>query len=166
VPNEELSALALDFPALDFPALDFPGLDLPERDRDGLVERLVAAFRWQPHINNVLTHICASQWTRIAEALRAIFDPTIARADLSPLACNIVELMWAERGVTGRILKPYLREVLARSLSERDAARLLLRIAALDGASETERPGPSARVDGAAEAISMEAKTCGATQVS
>lgn len=33
-------------------------------------------------------------------------------SDLSPLAENILTLICAERGVTGRILKPYFRDVL------------------------------------------------------
>lgn len=104
------------------------GQELREYDCGELVKRMVAAFRGHPHVNNVLTHICGSQWTRIEQALRTIVNPAAMRSDLSPLARNLVELMWAERGVTGRILKPYLRELLARSLKRDAADRLLCQI--------------------------------------
>ena len=44
--------------------------------------------------------------------------------DLSPLARNIVDLMCADCGVTGRILKPYLCDLLATVLPLSIAARL------------------------------------------
>lgn len=34
-------------------------------------------------------------------------EPTITSDGLSPLEQNIIELMCAERGITGKILKPY-----------------------------------------------------------
>jgi hypothetical protein len=78
---------------------------------------VVAAFRRHPHINSVLTHISGANWLRVEKALRAILDPLTAGSDLSPLARNIVDLMCADRGVTGRILKPYFRGFLSRILS-------------------------------------------------
>ncbi len=113
-------------------------IGIGESGREELVERLVAAFRWHPHVSNVLTHLCGSQWMRVEQALRVIVNPAFARGDLSPLALNIVELMWAERGVTGRILKPYLCEVLARNLARPAAYRLQLRIAGLCMAQEED----------------------------
>jgi hypothetical protein len=106
----------------------------PEFDLDDLVEWLVAAFRGHPHVCNVMTHISGARWERIAQALRAILCPAAIRDDLSPLAQNIVELMWAERGVAGRILKPYLHEQFARILPGPVADHLLLHIAGLCGA--------------------------------
>jgi hypothetical protein len=85
---------------------------------------VVAAFRRQPHISNVLTHISGANWGRVEQALRAILDPLTASRDLTPLARNIVDLMCADRGVTGRILKPYFRDLLARILSPHLAALL------------------------------------------
>ncbi len=78
---------------------------------------VVAAFRRHPHINNVLTHISGANWQRVEQAQRAILDPLTASRDLTPLARNILDLMCADRGVTGRILKPYFRGLLARILS-------------------------------------------------
>lgn len=100
-------------------------------DLDDLARGLVAAFRRHPHISNVMTHISGANWPRIEQALRTIFRPAALRDDLSPLARNIVELMWAERGVTGRILKPYLHELFARTLPQPVADRLLAHIAGL-----------------------------------
>lgn len=107
------------------------GQRLPEFDCEEIAKTLTAAFRWHPHSSNVLTHICGSQWTKIEAAMRSIVDPAAGWADLSPLSQNLVELMWAERGVTGRILKPYLREFVARKLSPRASDRLLRHLAHL-----------------------------------
>src|SRR5664279_1972588 len=85
---------------------------------------VVAGLRRQPHISNVLTHISGADWGRVEQALRAILDPFTASRDLTPLARNIVDLMCADRGVTGRILKPYFRDLLARVLSPHLAALL------------------------------------------
>jgi hypothetical protein len=85
---------------------------------------VVAALRRQPHISNVLTHISGANWQRVEQALCAILDPLTASGDLCPLARNIVDLMCADRGVTGRIMKPYFRDLLARILSPHLAALL------------------------------------------
>jgi hypothetical protein len=126
--------------ALGVPTTADADIGTREPGREELVERLVAAFRWHPHINNVLTHICGSQWMRVSQALRMIVDPASTRRELSPLALNIVELMWAESGVTGRILKPYLCDVLARNLPRPAAYRLQLQIAGLCVAQEENSP--------------------------
>lgn len=105
--------------------------DRCEVDIEALPRRLVAAFRWHPHVNNVLTHICGAQWERIEQALRAILGSVAASGRLSPFADDLAELMWAERGVTGRILKPYMRDLLASILPRRSAERLLDQVAAL-----------------------------------
>jgi hypothetical protein len=112
------------------------GHGLSECDREVLVKTMLMEFRWHPHVNNVLTHICGSQWTKVEQALRAIVNPATMRGDLSPLARNLVELMWAERGVTGRILKPYLREFLARDLSLDAADQVLFQVSRLCPVSE------------------------------
>ena len=101
---------------------------MPHDDREITVGDLafvvVAAFRRQPHISNVLTHISGANWGRVEQALRAILDPLTPSRDLSPLARNIVDLMCADRGVASRILKPYFRDLLARILSPHLAALL------------------------------------------
>ena len=85
---------------------------------------VVAALRRQPHISNVLTHISGANWQRVEQALCAILDPLAASGDLCPLARNIVDLICADRGVTGRIMKPYFRDLLAKILSPHLAALL------------------------------------------
>jgi hypothetical protein len=90
-----------------------------------LAFRVFAAFRAHPHISNVLTNISLSNWTRVEDALRAILDPATTSDRLSPLAHNILDLMCAERGITGRILKPYFHAVLHRLLDQSSAARLI-----------------------------------------
>jgi hypothetical protein len=53
--------------------------------------------------------------------------------------------MWAERGVTGRILKPYLCEILAQNLARQDSYKLQLRIAGLCEAQEQDVIGSGER---------------------
>lgn len=102
-----------------------------EIDADDLVFRVVAAFRRHPHVNNVLTHISRADWRAVEQAIRAILDPQSLARDLSPLACNIVDLMCADRGVTGRILKPYYQELLGIMFGERVAARFIAHVGCL-----------------------------------
>jgi hypothetical protein len=113
-----------------------------------LVLVVVAAFRRHPHINNVLTHISGADWSRVEAALRAILDPQAGSRDLSPLARNIVDLMCADRGVTGRILKPYYREVLVALLGEGVARRFITHVTCLF--MEIALAGPGAARGGAA----------------
>lgn len=107
---------------------------------------VAAAFRGQSHINNVLTHVSGSNWGRVEDALRVIFDPGAASHDLSPLARNIVDLMCADRGVTGRILKPFYQGFLVTILGEHVASRVTARIARLSLGLDAEGSRPIAAV--------------------
>ena len=98
---------------------------------DDLVFSVVAAFRRHPHINNVLTHISEGSWSLVEQALRVILDPLAGSGDLSPLARNIVDLMCADRGIAGRILKPYYRDLLTNVLGPRIAALLVAHVTCL-----------------------------------
>ncbi|WEX08597.1 hypothetical protein [Chelativorans sp. AA-79] len=109
-------------------------------EREELARALLAAFRRHPHVNNVMTHISHGQWDRVEEALRAILDPTAAAGTLSPLAINIVELIAAEQGVTGRILSLFMKELLARLLPPQEAACVQAHISGVFEASASERP--------------------------
>lgn len=102
----------------------------------------LVAFRQHPHLSNVLTHVSRSDWHAVAGALRAILDLRTRSRRLSPLACNIVELMCAERGVTGRILKPYFRALLEAILPPRRAARLIAHVDRLYRELERGRAAP------------------------
>lgn len=99
----------------------------PEIALDELVFLVVAAFRGYPHINNVLTHISGANWGNVEQALRVILDPCAETHELSPLARNIVDLMCADRGVTGRI-KPFYRELLITLLGDAVASRLIAHV--------------------------------------
>lgn len=103
----------------------------PEVTLDGLVFFVAAAFRGHPHINNVLTHISGANRDRVEQALRVILDSRAGSHDLSPLARNIVDLMCADRGVTGRILKPFYRALLMTFLGDRVASRLIAHVTCL-----------------------------------
>lgn len=89
------------------------------------------SFRNHGHLGNVLTHISAGNWKRVEEALCAILDPCANSGSLTPLACNIVELMCAEGGVTGRILKPYYQRLLNDALGEGVARCVINNVTAL-----------------------------------
>ena len=89
---------------------------------------LVAALRQHGHIGNVLTHISGTNWTKVEQALRSILDLDVGSQALSPLSQNIVELIYGDRGVTGRIMKPYFRTVLGKVLGIDGATRLMQRI--------------------------------------
>ncbi len=79
-----------------------------------LAAHLAVAFRDHPHINNVMTHISSANWQRIEQALAELLDADRPSACLSRLSRNILQLICAERGVTGRILKPYVAALLDR----------------------------------------------------
>jgi hypothetical protein len=95
---------------------------------DELAFLIAVGFRQHGHIGNVLTHICRRDWAMLEQALRRIFDPQTVSADLSPLESNIVELLCANRGVTGRIARPYFQKMLNAILGPYGAARLVRQI--------------------------------------
>lgn len=92
---------------------------------DELTFRMAAAFRVHPHISNVLTHISGGDWLKIERALGALFDLSQPGGRRSPIEANLLDLMCAERGVTGRIMKPYTGEVLSRIVGPRLAELLI-----------------------------------------
>jgi hypothetical protein len=96
-----------------------------------LAFRIFTAFRAHPHINNVLTHISRAKWIEVERALNRILDLSMTSEGLSPLEENIIELMAGERGITGKILKPYLQAALQRILEPSLAERLIRHINAL-----------------------------------
>jgi hypothetical protein len=96
-----------------------------------LAFRIFAAFRAHPHVNNVLTHISRAKLVEVERSLNRIVDPSTTVDALSPLEENIIELMVGERGITGKILKPYLQAVLYRILEPDGAERLIRHINAL-----------------------------------
>lgn len=96
-----------------------------------LAFRVLAAFRSHPHITNVLTHISRAKWTEVEHALNRILDLSTARDDLSPLEENIIDLMVGERGVTGKILKPYFQASLHKMVGPNHAQRLIHHVNAL-----------------------------------
>jgi len=104
----------------------------PEPATPELSFRIYAAFRAHPHINNVLTHISRSKWGEVEQALNRIFDLSTTSDGLSPLEENIVELMVGDRGITGKIFKPYFQAALRRMLEPSRAERLIRHITALN----------------------------------
>lgn len=103
----------------------------PQLSTAELAYRIFASFRAHPHINNVLTHIARANWIQVEHTLNTILDPTTTSGGLSPLAQNIVDLMCAERGITGKILKPHFHAALYRLLGPNGAKLLIHHIEAL-----------------------------------
>lgn len=99
-------------------------------DLDRIVSACVSAFRDHSHLSNVLTHISCGNWGNVERAFRSILGFTVASRELSPLARNIVELLCADRGVTGRIMKPYFRDFLTSTLPPDQARRLGVHVTA------------------------------------
>jgi hypothetical protein len=122
-------------------------------DLDWLVPAWVGALRDHSHLSNVLTHISGRNWGDVERALGSIFDISIRSYDLSPLARNIVELLCADRGVTGRIMKPYFRAFLASELTADQARRLGVHVTTLF--LELEIPNPCAEDGGNAKRIAV-----------
>lgn len=109
-------------------------------DLDWLTAAWVGALRDHSHLANVLTHISRKNWGDVERALRSIFDAGARGRDLSPLARNIVELLCADRGVTGRIMKPYFRDFLTSALSPDQTRRLSAHVTKLFLDLETSNP--------------------------
>lgn len=98
----------------------------PRISVDELAFRMLVALRVHPHLGNVLTHVSGADWTKVERSLNAILDPATTSDSLSPLERNMVDLMCADRGITGRIMKPYIHAAL-RGVLERDHAERLIR---------------------------------------
>lgn len=116
-----VSQAAMKAPAISAGAFDAPNID-------DLAFSLVAALHRHPHLSNVLTHISRSSWPRIEHTVRVILDPATQQRDLTPLARNMLDLMCNERGVTGRIFKPYFNALLTALAGPNKAEALLSRI--------------------------------------
>lgn len=135
---------------------DHAGSSFEEAWARELAFRMLVDFKAHPHINNVLTHISGADWGKVEEALRLIVDPSAEGRELSPLARNILDLMCAERGVTGRIVKPRVQAFLYRSVEPRIAAMLIWRMTALFLALEWTAP-PLGRRPPRQEAVEVSA---------
>lgn len=85
----------------------------------------IAVFRGHPHISNVLTHVAGGDWRKAERAIATILDPAANGRVLPPLERNLVRLLRAGRGTTGRLLKPYFEELAWNVLGPEKAGRLL-----------------------------------------
>ncbi|MEC5293505.1 hypothetical protein VSX64_23295 [Aurantimonas sp. C2-6-R+9] len=115
------------------PPISLAGRDLAEMPVSTLAAIVVASFRANGHICNVMTHISGARWDRVEEAIRVILDPCAGKRQMTPLAANILDLLCAEHGVTGRIVKPYFEVLLGRLLPADVAARMCAHVACLCG---------------------------------
>lgn len=111
-----------------------------------LAFRIFAALRAHPHINNVLTHISRAKWAELEKSLDHILDLATTSDGLSPLEENIIDLMVGERGVTGRILKPYYQAALHRIVEPGRAERLIRHVDVLYLELEWKAQHPAAPV--------------------
>jgi hypothetical protein len=116
---------------------------LDAADAAAFAQRLTLAFKRHSHINNVMTHIAGGRWDRIDDALTTIFASSADTATLTPLARNLIDLLWAEGGTTGRIMKPFFLEICRTSLPPWLAQRCELGIAALASPARSSPGGPT-----------------------
>jgi uncharacterized protein (DUF2249 family) len=128
----------------------------PELSIGELAFRVRVAFRVHPHLSNVLTHISGASWAKVEQSLNSILDLTTTSGSLSSLDQNIIDLMSADRGITGRIMKPYFRAVLRRVLEPDHAERLISHIDALSLELEWKAQHPTPRAPTPSEPLSQE----------
>ncbi len=96
-----------------------------------LAAGLLAAFRAHGHVCNILTHVSGGNWGEVERTLLLILDPSTSRADLTPLAENVLDLLLAENGVAGRVAAPYFQQTLLRLLPRNAAGRIWTHVASL-----------------------------------
>jgi uncharacterized protein (DUF2249 family) len=92
----------------------------------------------------------------VEQSLNSILDLTTTSGSLSSLDQNIIDLMSADRGITGRIMKPYFRAVLRRVLEPDHAERLISHIDALSLELEWKAQHPTPRAPTPSEPLSQE----------
>lgn len=85
---------------------------------------IIAVFRGHPHISNVLAPVAGGDWRKAERAIATILDPAADGRVLPPLERNLVRLLRAERGTTGRLLKPYFEQLAERALGVDQAKQL------------------------------------------
>ena len=91
---------------------------------DDLSFTLVALLRAEAHLCNVLTHISTGDWRAVEQAIIAILNSRTSSKKLSPVARNILELVCDDRGVTGRIMRPFFFNAIARITGKPEMKRL------------------------------------------
>lgn len=89
---------------------------------------LVALLRADGHLCNVLTHISSGDWRSIEQAIVGILNSRTSSKKLSPVARNILELICDNRGVTGRIMRPFFFNAIARVAGKSEMKRLQSKI--------------------------------------
>jgi hypothetical protein len=104
---------------------------LEAADGSAFAQTLTSAFRNHPHVNNVLTHISLARWDRIEASLRSLLTASTDIVPVAPLERNLLRLLWAEGGITGRIVKPLFLDICRTSLPPSSAERCVSGIAAL-----------------------------------
>jgi hypothetical protein len=77
------------------------------------------------------THNSGGDWPKIEAAFKAILDGRVGVRHLSPLARTIVDLLSADRGITGRMMKRYFQALLASQLDPGLAAHFRCRVRTL-----------------------------------
>ncbi len=100
---------------------------------DELSFTLVALLRADGHLCNVLTHISAGDWRAVERAIVAILNSRTSSKKLSPVARNILELVCDDRGVTGRLMRPFFFNAIARIAGKPEMIRLERKIRRLRG---------------------------------
>lgn len=91
---------------------------------EDLVFTLVALLRADGHLCNVLTHISSGDWRAVEQAITSILSSRTSSKKLPNVARNMLELICDNRGVTGRIMRPFFFEAIARIAGKSEMTRL------------------------------------------
>jgi len=101
----------------------------PEAAPRELAACLIIDLRHHAHFNNVLTHASGAEWPLVLQTLTSLLDPA-AEVPADAFGRNLLELLCGERGVTGKMLKPWFTEWLGAACGTEIAQ---IRLAQLDG---------------------------------
>ena len=103
----------------------------PELDPAGLAADLVVQLRHHRHFNNVLTHVSRDNWPGVEQALARLLGNFTGPLALDALSVNLLALLSGERGLTGRMMKPWFAEQLCHYTSAANNRSLERRLAKL-----------------------------------
>ncbi|WIJ26981.1 hypothetical protein [Devosia sp. RR2S18] len=92
-------------------------------DPQTTADLLIIGLRDHPHFNNVLTHVLHADRPLAQKSMERLLRLE-DEAPLTSLEANLVSLLCGERGVTGKMMRPWVAAQLRRLLSEQDASRI------------------------------------------
>jgi hypothetical protein len=117
---------------------------------------LVSLLRADGYLCNVLTHVSSDDWRAVERAINAILEPRTPPRRLSNIPRNLLELLCDDRGIAGRIMRPFFFAAVAQVAGTAEMKRHEARIRRLRRriscdpmacrAPRTPRPASRARI--------------------